>query len=89
MAAECLYALGEVDLRIATLHQAIELEMLTFDPQNSTARKWLFLLRDWYVEQGRWDYAAQVQQRTEELRPSIIQNDSTQSGRWSMKRIES
>ena len=89
MAAKCLYALGEVDSGIATLHQAIEVEMLTFDPQNSTARKWLFLLRDWYVEQGRWDYAAQVQQRTEELRPSIIQNDSTQSGRWSMKRIES
>ena len=83
MVAECQYALGEVDSGIATLHQAIDLRSMS-DPQDSTARTWLFLLEDWYVEQGLWDSAAQVQQGTKELRPPIIQNDPTQSGRWSI-----
>ena len=81
MVAICQNALGEVDSGIATLHRAIDEKMLMSNPSYSTVRTWLFFLEHWYIAEGLWDSAAQVHQRAEDLRPSIIQNNLTQSGR--------
>ena len=58
--AKCQYALGEVDLGIATLNEAINSRISISGPQNTIARLWLVLLEDWYLEQGNWDHAEQI-----------------------------
>lgn len=69
--AQCQYALGEVDLGIATLHRVIDSTVSLWGPQSSRARQWLVVLEDWYLEQGLWDSAAQVRDRREKALESI------------------
>lgn len=69
--AQCQYALGEVDLGIATLHRVIDSTVSRWGPQSSRARQWLVVLEDWYLEQGLWDSAAQVRDRREKALESI------------------
>lgn len=52
------HALGEIDLGIATLHQAIDVSISKWGTQNTRARHWLLRLEEWYSEQGLWDSAA-------------------------------
>ena len=56
--AKCQHALGEVDLGITTLHQAIDVAISKWGTQCAQARWWLLLLEDWYSEQDLWDSAA-------------------------------
>ena len=63
MVAMCQYALGKVDLGIATLHEAIKSSMSEWGEQDSQARGFLVRLEEWYGEQGLWGSAAQVRER--------------------------
>ena len=56
--ASCQHALGEVDLGIATLHQAIDVKISNWGTQDAQARRWLLTLEDWYSGQGLSDSAA-------------------------------
>ncbi|KAM0802989.1 hypothetical protein BDR22DRAFT_961051 [Usnea florida] len=58
--ALCQYALGEVDLGIANLNEAINSRLSIFGPQDPTARYWLVDLEVWHLEQGNWDVAEQI-----------------------------
>ena len=58
--AKCQYALGEKDLGIATLYQAINLNTSTYGEADVRSREWLLILEDWYLEQGLWESAGQV-----------------------------
>ena len=58
--AKCQYGLGEVDLGIANLHEAINSRILMFGPQEPEARYWLPFLEDWHFEQGNWDCIEQI-----------------------------
>ena len=60
MIAKCQYALGEVDLGIANLNEAINSRISSWGPQSPMARLWLVKLEDWHLEQGNWDYAMQI-----------------------------
>ena len=60
--AKCQHALGEVDLGIATLHQAIDVSISQWGTQDAQARDWLLNLKDWYSEQGLWEPAAIAQE---------------------------
>ena len=62
MLARCQHALGDVDIGIATLLQAVDLTISTWGP-DSHARKWLLDLEDWYSEQGLWESAAEARER--------------------------
>lgn len=64
--AECQHALGEVDLGIATICQAIDLRLSRVGLRGQ-ARLWLMTLESWYVKQGLWDSAAQARERRLEL----------------------
>ena len=59
--ARCQHALGDVDLGIATLHQAIDIEVLEWGTQDARARYWLLRLEEWYLEQDSLDSAAMAQ----------------------------
>ena len=56
--AMCQHALGEVDLGIATLHQAVDVRTSILGTQEADGMRWLLLLEEWYTEQGLWDDAA-------------------------------
>ena len=56
--ATCQHALGEVDLGIATLHQAIDIKTSIFGTQDAVVMRWLLALEEWYTEQGLLDVAA-------------------------------
>ena len=56
--AKCQHALGEVNLGIETLHQAIDVAISIWGTEDARARRWLLRLEDWYSEQGLWDSAA-------------------------------
>lgn len=71
MTARCQYALGEVGSGIATLHKAIDSYTSRWAPQDSLTRKWLVVLEDWYLEQDRWDLAAQVRRRRKKILESM------------------
>lgn len=68
---KCQYAIGEIDLGIATLCQAIDSSMSIWGSQGSPAKFWLLVLEDWYVEQGLWDSAAHARETRLELQASI------------------
>ena len=65
--ALCQYALGEVDLGIATLHKVIDLTLSRFGSQDWMLRRFLLPLEDLYLEQGRWSVAAQVRDWREKI----------------------
>lgn len=65
--AECQHALGEVDLGIATICQAIDLTLSRVGLRGGRARLLLQTLENWYIEQGLWDYAAQAREKSLEL----------------------
>ncbi|KAL9075654.1 MAG: hypothetical protein Q9161_001406 [Pseudevernia consocians] len=71
MIARCQYTVGEVGYGIAVLHKAINSNMSIWGPQGSRTRKWLLRLEDWYLEQGQWDFAAQVRRRREDILESM------------------
>ena len=71
MVARCQYALGEVDLGIATLHKAIDSRMSRCGLQDCRAKMWLIQLEDWHLEQSHWSSAAQVRDWREKLLESI------------------
>ena len=56
--ARCQHALGDVELGIATLHQAIDIEVSEWGTQHPRARCWLLYLEHWYLEQDLLDSAA-------------------------------
>ena len=56
--AMCQQALGEIDLGIETLHQAIDLRISDWGTQDAQARTWLLFLENWYLEQGLEENAA-------------------------------
>ena len=56
--AVCQHALGEVDLGIATLHQAVDVAISEYGTQDARPIQWLLRLEDWYTEQGLEDSAA-------------------------------
>ena len=58
--AICQYALGEVDLGIANLNEAINSRISFWGPQDIVARNWLVHLENWHYEQGNWNYAEQI-----------------------------
>ena len=58
--ANIQYALGEVDLGIANLNEAINSRTSSWGPQENQARRWLVLLEDWHLEQRNWDVAEQI-----------------------------
>ena len=60
--AACQHALGEVDLGIATLHQAIDVSISQWGTQDTQARYWLLTLEDWYSEQGLSDSATMARE---------------------------
>ena len=55
--AVCQYDLGEVDLGIANLNEAIDSRISVWGPQDTIAGYWLVDLEDWLLRQGDWDYA--------------------------------
>ena len=61
--AMCQYALGEVDLGIANLNEAINSRISIWGPQDALARSWLIYLEDWHLEQGNWDHVEQIRDR--------------------------
>ena len=68
---KCQYAIGEVDLGIATLCEAIDSILSIWGPQDGRARRWLLVLEDWYVEQGLWESAAHARETRLELQAWI------------------
>ena len=70
--ADCQYYLGEVELGIAALHQAIDMNMSTQGPLDRQVTNWLLRLEDWYVEQELWDDAIQARERRLEIHESMI-----------------
>ena len=58
--AICQYALGEVDLGIANVNQAINSRILVWGPQDGHARHWLLRLEERHLEQGNWDHVEQI-----------------------------
>lgn len=64
---KCQYAIGEVDLGVATLCEAIDSSLSYWGPQTSRARVWLLELENWYVGQGLWDSAAHARERRLEM----------------------
>ena len=58
--ARCQYAVGEKDLGIVTLNQAINLSMSMYGGEDGHVKQWLLILEDWYLEQGLWKPASQV-----------------------------
>ena len=71
MIAICQYALGEVDLGIANLNEAIDSRISMWGPQNTHARYWLSRLEDWHIEQGNWDHAEQIRDWRMKTLPSM------------------
>ena len=69
--ARSQHALGEVDLGIATLHKVIDSIVSRFGSQDWMLRRILLDLEDWYLEQGRWNFAAQARDWWEKLLESI------------------
>ena len=68
--ARCQYALGEVDIGIANLNEAINSRISIYGPQDTPARFWLMVLEDWHLEQGNWGAAEQIRDyRTRTLPP--------------------
>lgn len=70
--ARCQYAIGEVDLGIATLQEAIDFTISIWGLQDGQARGYLLGLEDWYVEQGLWDSAAQARERRLEMLAAAV-----------------
>ena len=60
--ARCQRALGEIDLGIATLHQAIDVRVSIWGTQDASASRWLLCLEEWYSEQGLEDSAAMARE---------------------------
>ena len=60
--ARCQHALGEVDLGIGTLHQAIDVRVADRGTQDAQAVDWLLTLEDWYSERGLSDSAAMARE---------------------------
>ncbi len=69
--AYCQYALGEVDLGIATLRRVIDFRISIWGPEDSRTRYFLLQLEDWYGEQGNWSSAAQVRDWREKILDSM------------------
>lgn len=65
--ARCQHALGEVDLGIATLHKVIDSVVSEFCCHAESLQHVLLDLEDWYLEQGRWTFAAQARDWRENL----------------------
>lgn len=61
--ANSQYALGEIHSAEGYLREAIELCISIRGPRDIRARSWLMLLKEWLVEQGQLNSAAQVQKR--------------------------
>ena len=57
ISANCQRALGEIDLGIATLHQAIDVRVSKWGTHDAEVRFWLLRLEEWYSEQGLEDSA--------------------------------
>ena len=60
--ARCQYALGEADLGIGTLDQAIDVRVADWGTQDAQARCWLLTLEEWYSEQGLWEFATMARE---------------------------
>ena len=58
--AECQYALGQVHLAIANLQEAIYLRVSASGREDGSARSWLLILEDWFLEQGQPESADEV-----------------------------
>ena len=71
MIAMCQYALGEVDLGIANLNEAINSRISMWGPQDAQARYWLVDLEGRHLDQGHWDYVAQIRDWRMSTLPSI------------------
>ena len=60
--ARCKHALGDLNLGIARLHQAIDIEVSNWGTQDARARHWLLFLEEWYFEQDLLDSAAMARE---------------------------